>query len=140
MRVLTQYVSQSKRYIPEVMQFLHLLLIKLLKNVDGVADCKLTHLKIFKAHLAIKEFNTDSIRLDFKILGQDVTPTDAHLISVLIESISILTGLCKLYSDCTTVIVLFKPIMSLIDLIPETDSLSVIAQINDRTLFLWQDA
>jgi hypothetical protein len=83
-------------------------------------------LRTFNFDITIEDFTTTPKSLEFAMLGHsDLTICEGLKISVLSETISILTTVFKLYSDTIAVTELFSDLIEMIKMIPETSSIHV---------------
>jgi hypothetical protein len=113
---------------------LYSVLIKLVPT-----QIKLPYLPQFRAiskrNIEICDFKAESSQLKFELLfGQDLVMQNSEWLSVLEETITLLTQYCKLYSDSTSILEVFEPFSSILFEIPKGNSTLKVVKINSRRL------
>lgn len=111
---------ESKRYLPEVINFLHQLLVKLLK---AKTPSTLFMLRKMTKSLGIEDFTIPATELTFtSVFNREMKIENSTRLGMLMETISLLIKFCKLWNDVTSVIEVFEITMPLLDTIPSTSN------------------
>ncbi|KAJ3335520.1 nucleolar complex protein 14 [Kappamyces sp. JEL0680] len=124
-RIFASYISDSKRFVPEVLNFLQILFSEMVKSLDGYkASRTIPSIRKIKSDLSISNYGASADPFDLQLLLADGLETDEKAdsvkLAVLAEVVALLTKYCKFYSDTTSVIELFESVLPWLDIVPQS--------------------
>jgi hypothetical protein len=123
---------ESKRYIPEIVNFLHQLVVKILK---AKTPSSLFMLRKISKNLGIDDFTAPVTDLTFTtVFDGDLKINDSTRLGMLKEAIALLIKFCRLWNDVTSVLEVFEITMPLLDKIPSTSNADILVSFTLLTL------
>jgi nucleolar protein 14 len=133
-----KYVDQSKRYIPEAINYLYALLLRMVPS-DKKSSI-LPDFKVFKVHLSIENFKSDVSALNFGVIfGENFTLNDSYRLAILQEVIDLMHHYCKLYASSSVAKDVFQLFVDLLNEIPEANSSIQVFYIHIAINFIGKD-
>ncbi|KAJ3275006.1 nucleolar complex protein 14 [Terramyces sp. JEL0728] len=108
--VFYKYVVLSKRFVPEIMNYLNFIIIHTLDIQEKHERKKIHSLKNLQADLAIQDFTQSFAKIEFSAIYSTlvIEETDDLRLAILGEALVLLRHLCKLYSESSNVLESYK--------------------------------
>ncbi|KAJ3321471.1 nucleolar complex protein 14 [Boothiomyces sp. JEL0866] len=137
--VFYRYIILSKRFVPEIMNYLNFIIIHSLDISEKQERRKIHTLKNFEADLTISDFNIGFSDIDFASIYNKVVIEEADDLRLAIfgEALVMLKLLCKLYSESSVIIELFESLSrNILKAVPDNcnEKLKIILESYKRTV------